>query len=72
MQPECAILFIRSKQTYRDKDRLDIQMLLAKSPNQPQQAELPPQQKSKGCLLLGLILWIGIGITNWLYEACVG
>ena len=55
---------IRSKQTYRDKDRLDIQLLLAKSPNLPQQAAQSPQHQSKGCL--PLVVMISVGIIAWL------
>ena len=56
---------IRSKQTYRDKDRLDIQLLLAKSPHQPLPVGRPPRQ-GKGCLQLGVLLGFGIGVVNWL------
>ena len=56
---------IRSKQTYRDKDRLDIQLLLAKSPNLPLQGEQAPQP-GKGCLQLGVMLGFGVGVVTWL------
>ncbi len=41
---------IRSKQTYRDKDRADIQMLLESSPEARDAEGLANAQKAKGCL----------------------
>lgn len=58
---------IRSKQTYRDKDRLDIQMLLAKaSPSAADRASSKPS--TKGCLpSIGLIILALLGY-HWLFQ----
>ena len=57
---------IRSKQTYRDKDRLDIQILMAKSPRPPQPTGQLLQRKGNGCLPLGLMFCFGIGVISLL------
>jgi hypothetical protein len=63
---------IRSKQTYRDKDKLDVQMLQLRQAERSQEtAALHPERKqAKGCLgslvqIGGIGVGIGVGIGAW-------